>query len=276
MIEESVAFLVAQGKRVVYDAEHCFDGWRDDRRYALRCLRAAAEPAPRRSSCATRTAARCPARSPRRSRDLVARARRHGARVGIHCHNDAECGVANSLAAVEAGATHVQGTINGYGERCGNANLVTIIPNLQLKLGYECLPPERLATLTETAHYLDELLNRTPNADQPYVGKNAFAHKGGMHVAGVLADPTTFERMDPPSRLGRSYPPSLAANGMLQTGGTESVVRMLETDPTAQRAPDGAGGAGDEAEPERNGHRDEPEDEEEEEEKAVSPGATSR
>ena len=117
--------------------------------------------------------------------------------VGIHTHNDAECGVANSLAAVEAGARMVQGTINGYGERCGNANLVSILPALQLKLGYECVPAERLRLLTETAHFVDELTNTTPDPDQPYVGRNAFAHKGGMHVAGVQADARTFEHMDP-------------------------------------------------------------------------------
>ena len=120
-----------------------------------------------------------------------------GVRVGIHCHDDAGCGVANSLAAVQAGATHVQGTMNGYGERCGNANLVTIIPNLQLKLGFECLTPAQLGSLAQAAHFLDELLNFTPDPDQPYVGRNAFAHKGGMHVAGVNADPATFEHIDP-------------------------------------------------------------------------------
>ena len=117
--------------------------------------------------------------------------------VGIHTHNDAECGVANSLAAVEAGARLVQGTINGYGERCGNANLVSVLPALQLKLGYECVPAERMRLLTETAHFVDELTNTTPDADQPYVGRNAFAHKGGMHVAGVQADARTFEHLDP-------------------------------------------------------------------------------
>ena len=117
--------------------------------------------------------------------------------VGIHCHNDAECGVANSIAGVADGATHVQGTINGYGERCGNANLVSIIPNLQLKLGYEVVTEERLASLTETAHYVDELCNVTPDPDQPYVGKNAFAHKAGMHAAGVNADARTFEHLEP-------------------------------------------------------------------------------
>jgi 2-isopropylmalate synthase len=105
--------------------------------------------------------------------------------------------VANALAAVQAGATHVQGTVNGYGERCGNANLISIIPNLQLKLGYQCLTDVQLASLTPTANYIAELLNFTPDPDSPYVGRNAFAHKGGMHVAGVSADPATFEHIAP-------------------------------------------------------------------------------
>jgi 2-isopropylmalate synthase len=199
MISDSVAFLVDEGKRVVYDAEHFFDGWRDDRDYALTCLRAAAEAgAETVVPCDTNGGSLPPliAEAMRQVADALAGA---DARIGIHCHNDAECGVANSLAGVQAGATHVQGTVNGYGERCGNANLVSIVPNLQLKLGYDCLAPERLARLTETAHYIAELLNFTPDPDQPYVGKNAFAHKGGMHVAGVNADPATFEHLDPAS-----------------------------------------------------------------------------
>ena len=120
-----------------------------------------------------------------------------GVQVGIHTHDDAGCGVANSLVAVEAGARMVQGTINGYGERCGNANLVSILPALELKLGYESIGRERLRTLTETAHLVDELCNVTPNPNQPYVGANAFAHKGGMHVAGVNVDARTFEHLDP-------------------------------------------------------------------------------
>jgi 2-isopropylmalate synthase len=115
--------------------------------------------------------------------------------IGIHCHNDSECGVANSLAAVRAGAGMVQGTMNGYGERCGNANLVSIVPNLQLKMGRPCLPD--LQRLTEVSHFLDELLNFVPDPNRPYVGANAFAHKGGMHVAGVNVDPATFEHIDP-------------------------------------------------------------------------------
>jgi 2-isopropylmalate synthase len=119
------------------------------------------------------------------------------ASVGIHTHDDAGCAVANSIVAVEQGARLVQGTMNGYGERCGNANLVSILPALELKLGYECLEPGGLARLTETAHLVDEISNVTPNPNQPYVGRNAFAHKGGMHVAGVSADARTFEHMDP-------------------------------------------------------------------------------
>jgi 2-isopropylmalate synthase len=119
--------------------------------------------------------------------------------VGIHTHDDGGCGVANSLVAVEAGARLVQGTMNGYGERCGNANLVSIIPALQLKLELDCLPPERLARLTETSHLVDEICNVAPQPNQPYVGRNAFAHKGGMHVAGIVQDARTFEHVDPAS-----------------------------------------------------------------------------
>ncbi len=129
--------------------------------------------------------------------EVVAALAGDGVGVGIHCHDDAGCGVANSLAAVQQGATQVQGTVGGYGERCGNANLISIIPNLQLKLGYECLNESQLASLTPTSNYLAELLNFTPNPDAPYVGRNAFAHKGGMHVAGVTADPATFEHIAP-------------------------------------------------------------------------------
>src|SRR5436190_1571740 len=113
--------------------------------------------------------------------------------VGIHTHDDAGCGVANSLAAVEHGARLVQGTMNGYGERCGNANLTSILPALQLKLGYECVSPQQIVRLTETSHLVDEICNVSPNPNQPYVGKNAFAHKGGMHVAGIVRDARTFE-----------------------------------------------------------------------------------
>jgi 2-isopropylmalate synthase len=190
MIAESIAFLLAQGKRVIYDAEHFFDAWRDDSGYALACLEAASA-AENLTLCDTNGAS-LPAQIAEAVREVRAAV---DTPLGIHTHNDAECGVANSLAAVAEGAVLVQGTLNGYGERCGNANLTSIVPSLQLKLGHECLPT--LEGWTEAAHYLDELLNMSPDPNQPYVGKNAFAHKGGMHVAGVNADPATFEHIDP-------------------------------------------------------------------------------
>ncbi len=193
MIGESVAFLVAQGKRVIYDAEHFFDGFRDDPAYAIACLQAAAGGGAGNVTMCDTNGASLPTEIAAAVQTV--RTALPDIELGIHCHNDAECGVANSLAAVAEGALLVQGTMNGYGERCGNANLTSIVPNLQLKLGHDCVPT--LEGWTEAAHYLDELLNLTPDPDQPYVGKNAFAHKGGMHVAGVNADPATFEHIDP-------------------------------------------------------------------------------
>ena len=192
MIAESVAFLAAEGKAVVYDAEHFFDAWRDDAAYALRCVRAAAEAGAAWVTLCDTNGASLPHEVADATAQVVAAL---ATPVGIHCHNDAECGVANSVAAVRAGAGLVQGTMNGYGERCGNANLVSIVPNLQLKMGVQCLPD--LSGLTEASHFLDELLNFVPDPNRPYVGVNAFAHKGGMHVAGVNADPATFEHIDP-------------------------------------------------------------------------------
>jgi 2-isopropylmalate synthase len=196
MIAESVAFLRAQGKRVIYDAEHFFDGYADDRDYALRCLRAAAEAGAETVVCCDTNGGTLPHVVGAAMSDVVASVG-SPVRIGVHTHDDAGCGVATALAGVMAGATHVQGTMNGYGERCGNANLISIIPSLQLKLGYECLTDSQLASLTPTANYIAELLNFTPDPDAPYVGRNAFAHKGGMHVAGVSVDPATFEHVEP-------------------------------------------------------------------------------
>ncbi len=194
MIADSVGWLTGQGKRVVYDAEHFFDGYRDDAGYALRCLRAAAEAGAECVTLCDTNGSSLPAQVSEATARVVAEL---GAQVGIHTHDDAGCGVANSLVAVEAGARMVQGTMNGYGERCGNANLITILPALELKLGYETVGRARLERLTETAHLVDELCNVSPNPNQPYVGANAFAHKGGMHVAGVNRDARTFEHVDP-------------------------------------------------------------------------------
>ena len=196
MITDSVAYARGAGKRVVYDAEHFFDAWRDDRGYALDCLRAAVGAGAENVTLCDTNGSSLPAQVAEATAAVVSELGNE-AQVGIHAHNDAECGVANSLAAVDAGARMVQGTINGYGERCGNANLISILPALQLRMGYECVPAERMALLTETAHFVDELTNTNPDPDQPYVGRNAFAHKGGMHAAGVQADSRTFEHLDP-------------------------------------------------------------------------------
>jgi 2-isopropylmalate synthase len=195
MIADSVAFLVAAGKRVLFDAEHFFDGFELDPGYALDCLRAAAGSGAERVVLCDTNGGSLP-RQVRTAFAVVGEAL-PGVAIGIHTHDDSGCAVANTLTAVESGATQVQGTINGIGERTGNANLVTIIADLQLKMGYPLLAPERLARLTETAHFVDELLNRSPDAAQPYVGKHAFAHKAGMHAAGVRADAQTFEHVDP-------------------------------------------------------------------------------
>ena len=202
MIADSIAFLVGQSKRVLFDAEHFFDGWRAEPRYAIETLRVAADAGSERVVLCDTNGGSLPS--------LVTEAvvavgeALPGVAIGIHTHDDAGCAVANSLVAIEAGATQVQGTINGIGERTGNANLVTIIADLQIKMGLEVLPAENLAKLTETAHFVDELLNRAPNPSQPYVGKNAFAHKAGMHAAGVSADSSTFEHVEPSSVGNRS------------------------------------------------------------------------
>jgi 2-isopropylmalate synthase len=196
MIADSIAFLRAEGKRPVFDAEHFFDGYRDDSAYALECVRAAAEAGAENVTLCDTNGGSLPSFVGEATAAVVADLD-GGVEIGIHTHNDAECAVANSLAAVEAGARLVQGCVNGYGERCGNANLASILPALQLKMGFDVVSPEQLTSLTPTSHYLDELCNMTPNPDRAYVGRNAFAHKAGMHAAGVAADASTFEHLDP-------------------------------------------------------------------------------
>ncbi len=196
MIADSIAFLAAQGKRPFFDAEHFFDGYRDDRGYALECVRAAAEAGAENVTLCDTNGGSLPHFVAEATAAVIADLA-DSIEVGIHTHNDAECAVANSLAAVEAGARLVQGCVNGYGERCGNANLASILPALQLKMGFEVVSEEQLANLTQTSHYLDELCNMTPNPDRAYVGRNAFAHKAGMHAAGVATDASTFEHLDP-------------------------------------------------------------------------------
>jgi 2-isopropylmalate synthase len=196
MIADSIAFCREQGKRAVFDAEHFFDGYRDDSAYALECVRAAADAGAENVTLCDTNGGSLPGFVAGATAAVVEAVGKM-VEIGIHTHNDAECAVANSLAAVDSGARLVQGTVNGYGERCGNANLASILPALQLKMGFEVVSPGHLSALTRTSHFLDELCNMTPNPDQPYVGRHAFAHKAGMHAAGVAADARTFEHLDP-------------------------------------------------------------------------------
>jgi len=194
MIGSTVKFLSGKGREVIYDAEHFFDGFLDDPEYALRTLEAAVDAgAARVVLCDTNGAT-----LPSQAAGIVGKVINEiNVPVGIHAHNDSDCAVAVSLMAVEAGATQVQGTVNGYGERCGNANLISVIPALKLKMGYDCVSDTRLAELTETSHYVAEVANVSPETHQPYVGENAFAHKGGLHVSAALRDARTFEHVDP-------------------------------------------------------------------------------
>ncbi|UHA72614.1 citramalate synthase [Paenibacillus sp. 481] len=194
MISDSIAYLKRAGLEVMLDAEHFFDGYKHNPQYALEVLRSAqlagvdwvvmcdtnGGTLPNEISCIV-TSVRQSVTTP----------------LGIHTHNDCELAVANTLAAVEAGVDQVQGTINGYGERCGNANLCSIIPNLQLKMGYDCMHSDHIRELTNTAHYVSEIANVHMPVNQPYVGHAAFAHKGGIHVSAIMKDSRTYEHIEP-------------------------------------------------------------------------------
>ncbi len=194
LIYNSVAFLVAHGRDVIFDAEHFFDGYKDDRRFALRMLKAAED-------AGASTIVLCDTNGgslPYEVAEIVRNVRTYvRAPLGIHTHNDGELAVANTLSAVDAGATHVQGTINGIGERCGNANLCSVIPNLMLKQAKKVNPQIELNELTSLAHFVYEVINLVPNNRAAFVGKSSFAHKGGIHVSSVLKDPRMYEHIDP-------------------------------------------------------------------------------
>ncbi len=194
MIRDTLSFLKEQGKEVVFDAEHFFDGYQANPAYAIECLRAAAEAgADWLVLCDTNGGT-----FPSDIHSIVSRVvRQFSVPIGIHCHNDGGMGVANSQMAVEAGAIQVQGTINGYGERCGNANLCTIIANLQLKKGLQCIPEEQMENLSSVSRYVSELANLALNERDPYVGNCAFAHKGGMHIDAINKNPLSFEHIQP-------------------------------------------------------------------------------
>src|ERR1700736_295239 len=194
LISDTVSYLKNHGKEVVYDAEHFFDGYTANPDYALKTLEAA-QLAGADVLCLCDTNG---GTITGRLVDLVGEVRkRFDGIIGIHTHNDSDVAVANTIAAVEAGATHVQGCMNGYGERCGNANLASVLANLELKLGHTTIGPEKLASLASVCKFIAELANLPLPNDQPFVGKSAFAHKGGVHVSAVLKDSATYEHIKP-------------------------------------------------------------------------------
>lgn len=219
MIADSVRFMAQNGRTVFFDAEHFFDGFLADREYALACLKAAA------SGGAARLVL-CDTNGGMTTDQVVEAVRAVRAQtdvpLGIHTHNDAELAVANSLAAVREGAVQVQACVNGYGERCGNANMMSIIANLKLKLGIDVVTDEQLRSLTATSHYVAEIVNMAPDPYQPYVGSSAFAHKGGLHTAAVLKDERTYQHV-PPEAVG-----NMTRNLVSELGGSSGLQQKLK------------------------------------------------
>ncbi len=202
MIGDTIEFLRSQGRRVIYDGEHWFDGYKNNPEYALKTLQTAVKAGAEWLVFCDTNGGTLPQEISAIVREVRAKlnstnSTQTPAKLGIHTHNDSGTAVANALAAVGEGATMVQGTINGYGERCGNANLCTLIPNLQLKLGYQCLESEQLTQLTPTSRIISEIVNLAPDDSAPFVGRSAFAHKGGIHVSAVQRNPLTYEHTQP-------------------------------------------------------------------------------
>jgi 2-isopropylmalate synthase len=194
IIADTVRYLASRIPFLIYDAEHFFDGYRSNPDYALQTLRLAAAGGARRIVLCDTNGGSLPADVALATAQVI---QEIDVPLGIHCHNDGDVAVANTLAAVSAGATQVQGTINGYGERCGNANLCSVIPNLQLKLGYEVLGPEGLQKLRATSRFVSEMANCALDSRAAFIGDSAFAHKGGIHVSAVERNPVTYEHIDP-------------------------------------------------------------------------------
>jgi len=194
MIDDSIRFLKSKGLTVFFDAEHFFDGFKYNPDYSLDCLRTAADAG---AECMVLCDTNGGAVPDGIMKAVQAAKAKVNVALGIHAHNDGELAVANSLAAVKAGANHIQGTINGYGERCGNANLCSIIPTLKLKMGIDCINDEQLVKLTEVSRYISEVANLVPNSFSPYVGYSAFSHKGGLHVSGVTKWAGSYQHIDP-------------------------------------------------------------------------------
>jgi 2-isopropylmalate synthase len=196
MIHDTIEYLRSQGRRVIYDAEHWFDGYKRNPDYALQTLQTAISAGAEWIVLCDTNGGALPHEITQIVTDVL-NSTPDDIQVGIHTHNDSDTAVANALAGVMAGVKMVQGTINGYGERCGNANLCSLIPNLQLKLGYRCIEDNRLSQLTETSRFVSEVVNLAPDEHAPFVGRSAFAHKGGLHVSAVERNPLTYEHMQP-------------------------------------------------------------------------------
>ncbi|MBW4635605.1 MAG: citramalate synthase [Iphinoe sp. HA4291-MV1] len=196
MIQDTIEYLRSQGRRVIYDAEHWFDGYKQNPDYALQTLQTAI-------SAGAEWIVLCDTNGGTLPHEItqivtyVINSTRGDTQVGIHTHNDSDTAIANALAAVMAGVRMVQGTINGYGERCGNANICSLIPNLQLKLGYKCIENNQLSQLTQTSRFVSEVVNLAPDEHAAFVGRSAFAHKGGLHVSAVERNPLTYEHIQP-------------------------------------------------------------------------------
>ncbi len=238
MVRDTVAHLRAEGRRVFLDAEHFFDGYTAAPDYALEVVHAAAEAGAEVVVLCDTNGGMLPARLAGVVSEVLGAS---GARLGIHCHNDTACAVANTLAAVEAGVTHVQGTANGYGERCGNADLFSVVAGLEAKMGRPVLPSGRLAELGRVSHAIDEIANVTPQPHRPYVGVSAFAHKAGLHASAIKVDPDLYQHMDP-AAVGndmRMLVSELAGRATLElkgrelgldlSGDREALGRVLET-----------------------------------------------
>lgn len=194
MIEDSVSYLKNKGMEVIFDAEHFFDGFENNPDYAMKCLCAAVKGGADNITLCETNGGRLPHEVERAVREVKKEIK---VQLGIHTHNDSDVAVANTLIAVKGGCSMVQGTINGYGERCGNVNLCSVLANLQLKMGYKCIQDRNMVKLTEVSKYVDEIANKIPDSHKPFVGNSAFAHKGGIHVSAVRKDTKTYEHIKP-------------------------------------------------------------------------------
>ncbi len=234
LVEDSVRYMKSRVEEVIFDAEHFFDGFKDDEQYALSVLRAAISGgADQVVLCDTNGGTL----TEEVTRAVKIVAETVEVPLGVHTHNDAEMAVANSVAAVAAGVTMVQGTINGVGERCGNANLISVIPALELKMGHTCLTEGKLKKLTHVAHTIDEISNRPPQESQPYVGRSAFAHKGGVHSNAVMKDHRTYEHIEPVAvgNRHRFLVSDLSGRASIHLKAKEFGIELTPDDPSVEK-----------------------------------------